>query len=77
MVRQVKSTRTGTYEESVQSMCWGQMVGTHGGNEQLALESLKRGDIIRTKNPKTGKIEYATATTECPLFIRDIRHLVY
>ena len=76
MVRQVKKTRTGSVERNVESMCWGQMVGTHGGNEKVTLESLKRGDIVRTRNPDTNKVEYATAKTTRPI-VTIIRHIVY
>ena len=90
MVRQVKETHTGKFKHVVESMAWGPMVGLHGGNERVALEGLKRGDIIKVKNEKTGKMEYAIGKTLRPVYIYiyihtciciyiyiTIRHIVY
>jgi hypothetical protein len=64
MRRQVDSSHTGFVGNKIVSMAWGPMVGMHGGNERVALESLDRGDIVKVINPKTGKTEYAMSTTE-------------
>ena len=50
-----QETKVRTTEKGVEwaklGVPWGRMVGLHGGNEQLTMRELKKGEIKRIKNP--------------------------
>ena len=60
MRRLKEQTRNVKYEEYIQAVPWGIMVGKHGGNEQAALEALARGEIRELTNPNSQKDGIAT-----------------
>ena len=40
------------FAETAEGLIWGEVVGRHGGNVQLAEQSLRMGDVVAFRHPK-------------------------